>query len=154
MQLDKFVKKKYIIMRSKIFKISIWVVVILGLLILMINSNLIIKTLFYHFHKIDSDKIAKIVIFKLDTNDLRDTLKNKIGCDSLIITSKKERFASEWNNSHPIGLCKYLPTYTLDIQMTDGTVRHFRICGNTIKEDDDNGFKIDEKFFDDIWNKK
>ena len=71
--------------------------------------------------------------------------------DSILIGTSKlsddkaKQFAEDWNDAKPVGPCKYIATYLLTVYQKDGTQRHFRANGKTIKEKNDSGFRMKEE---------
>ncbi len=56
------------------------------------------------------------------------------------------------NKSHSMGPCKYINLYVINIYLTDGTKRMFRINGPSIKENSDWCFDIkDPDYAQNVW---
>jgi hypothetical protein len=136
------------------FRILKWIAIILVIFCVIIYFlNQGIKSKYCGFHRLDKDSIDNIVMYKFKS----DTL-NYCRCSDSMILSKNQinRFARKWNNSYPVGLYKYLPSFTLTVKMKNGRIRDFRIGGRNIKEDKDWSYRFlfDDSFFESIWDKK
>jgi hypothetical protein len=83
------------------------------------------------------DSIDTIAIYRFDSNSGEQL------ADSVTFTEQqRNEFIRKWNNSYPIGLCKYIPEFTITIKMKNGERRVFRINGRTIKERNDYAFRL------------
>lgn len=72
----------------------------------------------------------------------------KVLTDSQVIS-----LIDKWNNAENPVLRKYLPSYNLTIFLKSGALRHFRISGKYIKENNDYCFDFDnENFFRDLYS--
>jgi hypothetical protein len=130
-----------------------WIIAILLILCVVIYFlNQGIKSKYMGFHRLDKDSIDYIMIYKYDYH-----LINNHHLDSLMFSKTQiNSFIKKWNNSYPIGPCKYIPTYTLTVKNKNGQLRDFRIVGIIIKEKNDFGYKLPfgDNFFKIIWNGK
>lgn len=134
-----------------LFRLLKWMVSIL--LIFCIAIYFIIQGVKAHcgFHRLNKDSIEYITIYKFDVNS------NNHRQDSLILSiSQVNSFVRKWNSSCPVGLCKYIPSFTLTTKLKNGTIRNFRTCGGIIKEDKDFSYRFlcNENFFESTWNKR
>jgi hypothetical protein len=134
-----------------LFRLFRWILSIL--LILCIVIYFIIQGIksYCGFHRLDNDSIECIMIYKFDANSLHHRK------DSLVLSkSRLNSFVRKWNNSYPVGLYKYIPSFTLSAKLKNGQIRNFRTCSGIVKEDNDYGFRFlcEEKFFESTWNEK
>jgi hypothetical protein len=146
----------------KAFLIKIAKMTAFTLIILCISIVLLIhlyKVTGCDFHMLNSSSVNYIVLYKYDLdihgseNFAPMTLIDKEP-DSIILTKKQQKkLINKWNYSYPIGLCKYIPTYSLDVILKNGNNRNFRVNGLTIKEKNDIGFRFlnDNNFFETVW---
>lgn len=123
--------------------------VILCVIIYFLNQG--IKSKYCGFHKLHNDSIESIVIYRFDAN-----FSNHYQDSVIFSESQINRFVRKWNNSYPIGPCKYIPKFTMTIKIKNGKNRDFRINGKTIKEHNDYGFRFicGDDFFEAIMNRK
>jgi len=72
-----------------------------------------------------------------------------------VLTDEQAKsFIDKWNQTDNPELCKYLPSYSLTIYLKSGAIRHFRINGKNIKENNDYCLDFgDERFFADLYSK-
>ena len=85
---------------------------------------------------IKAGDVKKIIIY---------TTKNE---SKKIKLSEREsgQFVKEWNNKKSIGLCKYIAIIWVEIEITNGSKRKFRINSNNIKENNDYCYKINRDY--------
>jgi len=141
-------KNKIITFLYRLFKwIFVPAIVFCILIYLIIHGY---KTRYIGFRNLEEDSISNVVLYKFNAN-----WPNRLP-DSLVLSKNEvKRFIRKWNNSYPVGPCKFMPVFSLDVKMIDNSIRYFRINGEVIKEERDDGFKFlfDKKFFENIWNK-
>jgi hypothetical protein len=140
-------------LKTKLFRILKWFVAIfLTLLVVIYFLNQGFKSKYCYFHRLYKDSVNNIVLYKFETDSI-----NYCRCSDSLILSKNQRnsFINKWNNSYPIGPCKYIPEFTLTVKMKNGNNRYFNIIGGTIKEPRTYGFKFicGEDFFSSIWDR-
>ena len=64
-----------------------------------------------------------------------------------------EKLTDKFNNSSSEGFCKFIVLYWVKIDFTDGTVKTFRINGDSVKENDDWCYDIkDSDFLERLWD--
>ena len=138
--------------KTIVFRFMKWMVIILVILFVIIYLyNQRIKSKYYGFQELLKDSVECIMIYRFDANSINDHQ------DSVILSkSQTNRFVRKWNNSYPIGPCKYIPKFTLTVKMKGGENRDFMINGKTIKERNDYGFKLicGDNYFESIFNEK
>lgn len=136
-----------------------WIAIILVILCVIVYFlNQVIKSKYCGFKKLDKDSIEYVFLYKYETIKLENGFSQRNKCKDSIMLSKPQIgiFVRKWNNSYPLGPCKFMPSFTLIAKMKDGKTRDFRIVGSTLKEINDwsYGFILGNDFFDNIWNKK
>jgi hypothetical protein len=138
--------------KTIVFRLLKWITFILVILCIVIYFlNWGIKSKYCGFHRIYKDSIECIVIYRFNANSIKRYQ------DSMVLSKNQtNRFINKWNNSYPIGLCKYLPKFTLTVKMKNGENRDFRINGQTIKGRNGYGFRFicGDDFFESIMNRK
>jgi hypothetical protein len=85
------------------------------------------KTKITHKTSIDISKVDYAEIYKL-TKPIEDSTFGKI----IHVLSKDQikNFAEAWNSSSYNGLCKFKPSYYINIYLKDGSKRTFKINGS------------------------
>lgn len=54
------------------------------------------------------------------------------------------QFVNAWNNSAPVGICKFPRIFTMEVQFTDGTSRSFMMNEDHVKERDDHCYQLSD----------
>ncbi len=96
---------------------------------------------------IDIERVDRIEISKraIPTDTIKFALK-------VLSDEQAKSFVDKWNHIDNSELRKYLPSYNLTIYLKSGAIRHFRIGGKYIKENNDYCLDFgDEKFFTDLY---
>ena len=133
--------------QKKILKIAVWIIFILLLLLgLAYSLNQQIKDKYCKFHKLEYDSIEYIALIKYN---------HEIKFDSLLLSEKQMRkVICNWNNSYPIGPCKFIPSFVLKVKLKKGGIRTFNYIDGCLKE---NGwgyhFIFNGNFITKMWHK-
>jgi hypothetical protein len=97
---------------------------------------------------IDIERVDRIEISKRAIPP--DTTKYAL---KVLSDEQAKLFIDKWNHTDNPELRKYLPSYNLTIYLKSGALRHFRIGGKFIKENNDYCLDFgDEKFFADFFS--
>ena len=107
------------------------------------KKNLLIEKTSIDIERFDRIEISKHAISP-------DTTKY---APKVLTDEQAKSFIDKWNHTDNPKLCKYLPSYSLTIYLKSGAIRHFRINGKNIKENNDYCIDFgDEKFFANLYS--
>jgi hypothetical protein len=135
-------------MSKRKWKILIWSSI--TIIIIVLSGYYVISGLkesLFHFASIDKNNVESVKLIKLirkQGNSYQDTIN--------ISTNLANNVIKLWNQSIPLGLCKFLPEYELQIIFKNQSIRNFRIVENTMKENNDYCFKLlcSKNYFDEL----
>ena len=133
--------------KNKIFRIV--VLIIFSILILFGVAHYLnkqIKQKYFTFRNLKYDSIEYVALFKYN-------IKNKP--DSIILSDRQTKtLIYKWNNSYPIGPCKFIPSFIVKVKLKNGSTRDFNYIKECLKE---NGwgyqFIFRGNFITKMWNK-
>src|SRR5512139_2221296 len=60
-------------------------------------------------------------------------------------------FTKQWNHARAIGLCKFYAKYIITIRFENGQTRTFRALEDTLKEEDDHCFVVEDRYIEKVW---
>lgn len=97
---------------------------------------------------IDIERVDRIEISKRAITPDTTTFAAKVLTDEQV-----KSFIEKWNHTDNSEVRKYLPSYNFTIHLKSGALRHFRVGGKYIKENNDYCLDFgDEKFFTDLYS--
>ncbi len=65
--------------------------------------------------------------------------------------SQAKELTERWNQARPIGLCKFFAKYIISVHGKDGITRTFRATEDTMKEENDYCFTLEDNYIGKIW---
>ena len=133
--------------KNKILKIISWIIFIIFLLLgfaYILNQQ--IKDKYCNFSNLEYDSIEYIALIKFS---------HEIKSDSLLLSENQiKKVICKWNNSYPIGPCKFIPSFILKVKLKKGSIRNFNYIDGCLKE---NGlgyhFIFNRNFITKMWHK-
>jgi hypothetical protein len=79
------------------------------------------------------------------------TLNGKEGDGFQLSNSQARELAKRWNQARPIGLCKFKAKYIVAVHAKYGETRTFRATEDTIKEENDYCFAMEDRYIETVW---
>jgi len=78
----------------------------------------------------------------------------KEGKEIRLSSNQTEELTRQWNHARPIGLCKFYAKYLITVHGKNGEARSFRATEDTMKEENDYCFVVDDSYIESLWRSK